>query len=190
MATVVTPEEEEHAASVLAALSGIERPSRGDGRIHNINISSSDGRRININASPSGGRPRMFVNRNNTGTQTGNNGGRHQMPMMGPGGPMLPPLEPQPVPNQTASDAVDGKKEDGDPKDMKKYECGICFGKFMYSLLTYPLIVCVIERYKVLINVFAYNSTLKRILGLSCRMWLCVMSSTLLWSVPEKSTNP
>ena len=148
MATDVTPEEEEHAASVLAALVGAERiniSSPGDGRIHNINISSSDGRRININASPSGGRPRMFVNRNNTGTQTGNNGGRQQMPMMGPGGPMLPPLEPQPVPNQTASDAVDGKKEDGDPKDMKKYECGICFGKLI-PYLTYPLILCMIER--------------------------------------------
>ncbi|KAL9184215.1 hypothetical protein ACHAXT_002301 [Thalassiosira profunda] len=59
-------------------------------------------------------------------------GGRH-IPGMGPAGPVLPSLEPQPLPNQTSdiSSADNANAEDGgktnEPANMKQYECAICY---------------------------------------------------------------
>ncbi len=51
--------------------------------------------------------------------------------MMMPNVPMLPPLEPRPMlPNQSSVES--GAGEDAaqpSAKDMKKFECAICYGK-------------------------------------------------------------
>ena len=76
---------------------------------------------------------------------------QQQQVRMGPGGPLLPPLSPQPIPNQHHQHTSEEKEvidEDGDivveekqSSDMKKFECAICVGTFMvlYFSLYYTM---------------------------------------------------
>ena len=88
-----------------------------------------------------GARTRIHVGAQAQQAQTNPNGnGSRQIPSMMGAGPMLPPLEPQPMPNQTSDESgrtnvadADNSSNDDDGtssrKDMKKFECAICFGK-------------------------------------------------------------
>ena len=136
----------------LPAAGGVVRINSSGGRI-NINTSGSAGNANNDTVgrglerrermSAAGRRTRGLLDESIAILQQGINGapqrainvtagGRH-IPGMGPAGPVLPSLEPQPLPNQTSdiSSADNANAEDGgktnEPANMKQYECAICY---------------------------------------------------------------
>ena len=102
-----------------------------------INIDSSRGR-ISINASRPVGSSGNSSNNNGTNISYG------QPSRILPARSMLPPLEPQPMPDRTSleNNGSKGKNDEEDDKvkikaDMKKFECAICFGTFLTHSINY-----------------------------------------------------